>query len=92
LNSSSKSPTDVLADKVQDAKAAVTDTVNEAVDRGQAVISQASRAASDLTDKAAHQATGFIGELEAMATRNPLGALAGAVLIGVLIGAFIRRD
>jgi hypothetical protein len=32
------------------------------------------------------------GELEGMARRNPMGVIAGAVVIGVLIGVFGRRS
>ena len=55
--------------------------------------------ASDLADRgsqyassASDQAKTFATELESMARRNPLGALAGAVAIGVLIGVMGRRN
>ena len=55
--------------------------------------------ASDLADKGAniasvttHQAKTFAAELENMARRNPLGAIAGAVMVGVLIGMMGRRN
>jgi hypothetical protein len=41
---------------------------------------------------ASEQAKSFATELENMARRNPLGALAGAVLIGVFIGVMGRRS
>ena len=54
--------------------------------------------AHDLADKGVHaasaardQARTAVGELESMARRNPLGALAGALFIGVLIGMSRRR-
>jgi ElaB/YqjD/DUF883 family membrane-anchored ribosome-binding protein len=54
--------------------------------------------ADDLADKsvafastAGEQANTFTAELEAMARRNPLGALAGALAIGFLIGVWGRR-
>ena len=59
---------------------------------------QAGEAASGLTDKgtqmvatAGEHVKTFGGEFESMVRRNPLGALAGAVAIGVLIGAVGRR-
>jgi len=62
------------------------------------VAGQVGDVASDLANRganaasvAATQAKTFAGELENMARRNPLGAIAGAVLIGVLIGVMGRR-
>jgi ElaB/YqjD/DUF883 family membrane-anchored ribosome-binding protein len=58
-----------------------------------------STAASDLAEKGANvasvatdEAKTLVTELENIARRNPLGALAGAVAIGVLIGMMRRRD
>jgi ElaB/YqjD/DUF883 family membrane-anchored ribosome-binding protein len=76
---------------------------NEAVKTARQVTSnvarQVSDVASDLADRgsqyvssAGDQAKTFATELEGMARRNPLGALAGAVAIGVLIGAMGRRS
>jgi ElaB/YqjD/DUF883 family membrane-anchored ribosome-binding protein len=55
--------------------------------------------ASDLADRGAEmassatdQAKSFASELEKMARRNPIGALAGAVVIGVMIGLLGRRS
>jgi ElaB/YqjD/DUF883 family membrane-anchored ribosome-binding protein len=59
---------------------------------------QAGEAASGLADKGTQMASTasehvktFGGEFESMVRRNPLGALAGAVAIGVLVGAMGRR-
>jgi ElaB/YqjD/DUF883 family membrane-anchored ribosome-binding protein len=76
---------------------------NEAVKAARQVTSnvagQVSDVASDLADRggqyvtsASDQAKTFATELESMARRNPLGALAGAVAIGVLIGVMGRRS
>jgi ElaB/YqjD/DUF883 family membrane-anchored ribosome-binding protein len=76
---------------------------NEAVKTARQVTSnvagQVSDVASDLADRgsqyassASDQAKTFATELESMARRNPLGALAGAVAIGVLIGVMGRRN
>jgi len=63
------------------------------------VAGQVSDAANDLADKGAKMASvasdhakSFGTELENMARRNPIGALAGAVVIGVLIGLMGRRS
>jgi ElaB/YqjD/DUF883 family membrane-anchored ribosome-binding protein len=60
---------------------------------------QMSSVASDMADRGANMATAatqqaktFAAELEGMTRRNPLGAIAGAVVIGVLIGLMGRRN
>jgi ElaB/YqjD/DUF883 family membrane-anchored ribosome-binding protein len=76
---------------------------NEAVKTARQVSSnvagQVGDVASDLADRgsqyassASDQAKTFATELESMARRNPLGALAGAMAIGVLIGVMGRRS
>jgi ElaB/YqjD/DUF883 family membrane-anchored ribosome-binding protein len=63
------------------------------------VAGQVGSAAADMADKGANiasattqQAKTFAAELEGMARRNPLGAVAGAVMVGVLIGMLGRRN
>ena len=62
------------------------------------VAEQVGGVANDLADRGAEmasaasdQAKSFAAELENMARRNPIGALAGAVVVGVLIGLLGRR-
>jgi ElaB/YqjD/DUF883 family membrane-anchored ribosome-binding protein len=64
---------------------------------GQTMASQVSSAASgaadtgsDLASTAKEHAKTFASELEAMARRNPLGTIAGALVIGVVIGMMSR--
>jgi ElaB/YqjD/DUF883 family membrane-anchored ribosome-binding protein len=64
---------------------------------GSEVASQVGTAASGLAEAGAEmastakeQAKTFASELEGMARKNPLGALAGAVLVGVVIGMMSR--
>jgi ElaB/YqjD/DUF883 family membrane-anchored ribosome-binding protein len=45
---------------------------------------------SDLATSAKEHAKTFASELEGMAKRNPLGTLAGALVIGVVIGLMSR--
>jgi ElaB/YqjD/DUF883 family membrane-anchored ribosome-binding protein len=63
------------------------------------VAGQVGEVASDLAGKgaemasaASEQAKTFASELESVARRNPLGAIAGAVVFGVLIGLMGRRN
>jgi ElaB/YqjD/DUF883 family membrane-anchored ribosome-binding protein len=64
---------------------------------GEAVASQVSDTASgvadtgsDIASSAKHHATTFASELEAMARRNPLGTIAGTLLVGVIVGMMSR--
>jgi ElaB/YqjD/DUF883 family membrane-anchored ribosome-binding protein len=66
------------------------DTMSDALDRGQATLAQAGDATSKMAETTAQQVTTFASELQAMAKRNPLGTMAGAVVIGVLIGLLAR--
>jgi ElaB/YqjD/DUF883 family membrane-anchored ribosome-binding protein len=61
------------------------------------VAAQVGSAASGLVDRSSEFATSatahaktFASELEAMARRNPLGTIAGALLVGVVIGMMSR--
>jgi ElaB/YqjD/DUF883 family membrane-anchored ribosome-binding protein len=47
---------------------------------------------AEMTSAASEQAKTIATEFESMARRNPLGAIAGALLIGVLIGRLGRRN
>jgi hypothetical protein len=79
-------PSETITDTIDSVK----NTVGDAIDRGQAAVSQATGAAGDMAKSASHQITTFALELEAMTKRNPLGILAGAVMAGVLIGVLAR--
>ena len=71
---------------------------DEAAKSAREIAGQISTAASDLAEKGANvasvatdQAKTLVTELENIARRNPLGALAGAMVVGVLIGMMGRR-
>jgi hypothetical protein len=60
---------------------------------GQTVASQASGLAhtsADMASSATEQFKTFTAELEGIARKNPLGALAGALALGVVIGLIAR--
>jgi ElaB/YqjD/DUF883 family membrane-anchored ribosome-binding protein len=95
LRADLKSLRETVADLAQQAKSEAGRT---AKDVSSSLASQVSGMAHDLADKSVHAATAArdqaktaVGELESMARRNPLGALAGALFIGVLIGMSRRR-
>jgi len=77
---------------------ASTEAMKSAREATSAVAGQVGDTASGLADKGSQMASAagdrvktFGGEFESMVRRNPLGALAGAVAIGVLVGALGRR-
>ena len=59
----------------------VSDVAGDLADRGSAMASTASE-----------QAKTFASEVESMARRNPMGAIAGAGLVGIMIGLLGRRS
>jgi ElaB/YqjD/DUF883 family membrane-anchored ribosome-binding protein len=75
------------------------ETVKSARDVSSTMADQVGDAANDLAGKgsafaaaAGDQAKTLAGEIEAFARRNPLGALAGAVAVGFVIGLWGRRS
>jgi ElaB/YqjD/DUF883 family membrane-anchored ribosome-binding protein len=56
------------------------------------VASDVAGKSAEMASAASDQAKTFASELESMARRNPIGAIAGALLVGVLIGMMGRRS
>jgi ElaB/YqjD/DUF883 family membrane-anchored ribosome-binding protein len=85
-------------DSVGAAASHAADAAKVIRDATQTVAAKAGTAASGLGDAGSELATSardhaktFASELEAMARRNPLGTIAGAVLVGVVIGMMSSR-
>ena len=68
----------------------LTQGSEEAIRSARDVSASLADAGSNLAASAAETGKGLAGELEDMARRNPLGALAGALVLGILIGAWGR--
>jgi len=92
-----------LRSDLSDLKETVAKFVSRAGDEAgksaREIAGQVGTGASDLAEKGANvasiatdQAKTLVTELENIARRNPLGALAGAVVVGVLIGMMGRRS
>ncbi|SRR5579871_1169601 len=92
-----------LQSDLRDLKETVSDFISrastEAAKSAREIAGQVSTAATDIAEKganaasvAADRATGFTAELESIARRNPLGAVAGALAVGLLIGMMGRRS
>jgi len=81
------------------ASKATSDAAKSARQMTSDVTEQVSSMAGDLAEKgsnaasaATNQVKTFAAEFESMARRNPLGALAGALFVGILIGMLGRRS
>jgi ElaB/YqjD/DUF883 family membrane-anchored ribosome-binding protein len=63
---------------------------SEALDSAKKTTSDVTDQIGDIANAATDQAKTFASELERMGRNNPLGALAGALLVGVVIGMIGR--
>jgi ElaB/YqjD/DUF883 family membrane-anchored ribosome-binding protein len=69
----------------------VGNAVKVATEATEELAEQVSAKAADLADAASQQTKTFASELERIGRQNPLGALAGALLVGVVIGLVAWR-
>jgi ElaB/YqjD/DUF883 family membrane-anchored ribosome-binding protein len=63
---------------------------SDALDTAKKKTSEVADKASDLAHSASEQAKTFASELERMGRANPLAAMAGALVVGVVIGLMGR--
>jgi ElaB/YqjD/DUF883 family membrane-anchored ribosome-binding protein len=87
-----------LSDLKETVAKLVSRATDDAAKSAREIAAQVGTAASDLAERGANvasaatdQAKTLVTELENTARRNPLGALAGALVVGVLIGMIERR-
>ena len=85
-----KSATADLAETARGAADSMRGTGENLKKQGQEAISHASAAASEMGDTASKQLVTFASEVTKMTRDNPIGALAGATIVGVLIGLMLR--
>ena len=85
---------DTLARLVSQAGSEAAKTVRGLTQAAASQVSDAASgvvdAGSELASSAKEHAKTFASELEAMARRNPLGTIVGALLVGVVIGIISR--
>jgi ElaB/YqjD/DUF883 family membrane-anchored ribosome-binding protein len=87
---SAKAATADLAETARGAVESMRNTAQDVTKQGQEALSQAGAAATEMADTASRQVTTFASEISKMTRDNPLGALAGATMFGVLIGLLLR--
>jgi ElaB/YqjD/DUF883 family membrane-anchored ribosome-binding protein len=93
MNTSPTTPKSATANLAETAHGVVDSMRNTAQDvtkQGQEALSQAGAAATEMADSASRQVTTFASEITKMTRDNPLGALAGATMFGVLVGLLLR--
>ena len=73
-----------------DVKGKSSTSDNGVVDTAKKMTSDVANKASDIASAASEQAKTFASELERMGRANPLGTIAGALLVGVIIGLLGR--
>jgi ElaB/YqjD/DUF883 family membrane-anchored ribosome-binding protein len=79
-----------LAETARGAVDSMRNTAGNITKQGQEALSQAGATATEMADSASKQVTTFASEITKMTRHNPLGALAGATVFGVLIGLLLR--
>jgi ElaB/YqjD/DUF883 family membrane-anchored ribosome-binding protein len=80
---SAKKMSSDMANRASDMATAASDTAKR-------VTSDVAHKASDMANVASEQVKTFASELERMGRANPLGTIAGALLVGVVIGLLGR--
>jgi ElaB/YqjD/DUF883 family membrane-anchored ribosome-binding protein len=88
-----------LSDLKEAVEKLISRASNETAKSAREAAGQVSTAASDIAERGAYVASAatdqvktLVTELENVTRRNPLGALAGAAVVGILIGMMGRRD
>jgi len=67
------------------------DVTSDITDKVGGVASDLAGKGAEMASEVSDQAKSFASEIENIARRNPIGAIAGAVVVGVLIGLLGRR-
>jgi ElaB/YqjD/DUF883 family membrane-anchored ribosome-binding protein len=83
LNTLKDTVTDYISKASQDAVKTAKQTTSD-------VTNQVGSTAADIAKSTSEQAKTFASELERMGRSNPLGTIAGALLVGVVIGLLGR--
>jgi ElaB/YqjD/DUF883 family membrane-anchored ribosome-binding protein len=91
LNSLKDTVATFVSQAGSEAAKSAREVTSNVADQVGSVTSDLAGKGADMASAASSQAKSFAAELENMARRNPIGAMAGAVVAGVLIGLLGRR-
>jgi ElaB/YqjD/DUF883 family membrane-anchored ribosome-binding protein len=92
LNNLTENVAKLLSKTKNDAARSVREMTSNMSDRAGSIASDVAEKSSNAASAATNQMKSFGAEFESMAHRNPFGPLAGAVLVGILIGMLGRRS
>lgn len=92
INSLKDTVTKFVSEAGSEAVKSARDVTSNMTDHVGSVAGDLAGKGAEIASAASAQAKSFASELENMARRNPLGAIAGAVVFGVLIGLMGRRS
>ncbi len=92
LNGLKDTVTKFIAQVSSEAAKSAREVTSSVADQVGSVATNYAGKGAEMTSAASEQAKTVATELEGMARRNPIGAIAGAMLIGVFIGLLWRRN
>jgi ElaB/YqjD/DUF883 family membrane-anchored ribosome-binding protein len=92
LNSLKDTVTQFMSETADKATKAAREMSSNVADRVSDMAGEVAQRGNAMASTATDQAKSLASELEAMARRNPIGALAGAIMVGIMIGMFGRRS
>jgi ElaB/YqjD/DUF883 family membrane-anchored ribosome-binding protein len=92
LNNLTENVAKLFSKTKNDAAKSVREMTSNMTDRVGSMAGDLAEKSSNAASAATNQVKSFGADLESMAHRNPFGTLAGAVLVGILIGMLGRRS
>ncbi len=92
LNNLKETVANLVSKATGDAAKSVREMTSNMTEHVSSMAGDLAEKGSSAASAATNQAKTFAAEFESMARRNPLGALAGALFVGMLIGMLGRRS
>jgi ElaB/YqjD/DUF883 family membrane-anchored ribosome-binding protein len=92
LNNLKETVANLVSKATGDAAKSVREMTSNMTEHVSSMAGDLAEKGSSAASAATNQAKTFAAEFESMARRNPLGALAGALFVGILIGMLGRRS
>jgi ElaB/YqjD/DUF883 family membrane-anchored ribosome-binding protein len=92
LNKLRETIAELISNATRDATKSAREMTTNVADQVSGVAADFAEKGSQVASTATGQARTFAAEIESLARRNPFGAIAGAVFVGILIGMLGRRS